>query len=191
VLKSRMLALRATRSDWTVQMRKQSIKRMALQGWGALGHGGVRKKAASVVEGSGSAQGALAKTVGDDASAVGAHCGGMFTKAVGDASAVGEHRGGARGALAKTGGALSAVGEGEVQRGVEEDAHSDQTECGSKHADELPVVTAPLRFYRPRFYRLCVPKPVCVGIRLSNSRVVGVLGMCTRYVRMVLASGSL
>ena len=136
MLKSRMFALRATRSDWTVQRWKQSIKRMAAQGWGALGHGGVRQKPASVVEGSGSAQGALAKTVGDDASAVGEH-----TKAVGDTSAVGEHSGGAQRALAKTGGAFSAIGEGEVRRGVEEDAHS-QIECVSKHSDKLPVIVS-------------------------------------------------
>ena len=141
VLKSRMLALRASRSDWTVQRWKQSVKRMAAQGWGTSGHGGARKKPASAVEGSGSAQGTLAKTVGDAAAAVSEHCGGMFTKAVGDTSAVGEPSGGAQRALAKTGGALSAIGEGEVQRGVEEDVHS-QTECVSKHSDRLPVIVS-------------------------------------------------
>jgi hypothetical protein len=118
-LKLRMIALRATRSDWTAQRWKQAVKRMAAQGWSALGHGGVRRKPASVVERSGSAQGALAKTVGDDASAVGEHCGGLSTKAAGDTSAVGEHRGGAQRALAKTGGDVSAVGEGELQRGAD------------------------------------------------------------------------
>ena len=167
MLKSRMVALRATRSDWTVQRWKQAIKRMAAQGWGALGHGGVRKKPASVVEGSGSAQGALAKTVGDDASAVGEHCGGMLTKAVGDTSAVGEHSGGAQGALAKTGGVVSAVGEGEVQRGVEEDAHSDQTECGSKQADELPVVDSASAILPPEILPL-----VRAQTRLCGYKVV-------------------
>lgn len=141
-----MIALRATRSDWTAQRWKQAVKQIAAQGWGALGHGGVREKPASVVQRSGSAQGALAKTVGDDASAVGEHCGGLLTKAVGDASGVGEHSGGAQGALAKIGGDVSAVGE-EVQPGVdsrcqgEEDACSVQAECGSSsQADEQPVV---------------------------------------------------
>jgi hypothetical protein len=120
-LKLRMITLRATRSDWTAQRWKEAVKRMAAPGWGALGHGGARfrRKPASVVERSGSAQGALAKTVGDDASAVGEHCGGLSTKAAGDTSAVGEHRGGAQRALAKTGGDVSAVGEGELQRGVD------------------------------------------------------------------------
>ena len=109
-------------------------------------HGGVRKKPALVVERSESAQGALAKTVDDDASAVGEHCGGLSTKAAGDTSAVGEHSGGAQSALVKTGGDVSAVGEGELQRGVdprcrgEEDAFSVQAECGSSQADEQPVV---------------------------------------------------
>jgi len=82
-------------------------------------------------------------TVGDDASAVGEHCGGLSTKAAGDTSAVGEHSGGAQIALVKTGGDVSAIGEGELQRGVdprcrgEEDAFSVQAGAAKPMSSQL------------------------------------------------------